>query len=65
MWTNRSGVSWWYLLTLKDDYCGYRQIYFLKNKSEVPEKMENFICMAENQTGSRVKIIRIDGIYEQ
>lgn len=53
-----------YFLLLKDDYSGYRYVYFLKNKSEVERNIENFIAMAENVTGNKIKILRTDNGLE-
>ena len=49
-----------YFLLLKDDYSGYRKVYFLKNKSEVKEKIENFLPLAKNVTGNKIVTIRTD-----
>ena len=49
-----------YFLLLKDDYSGYRKVYFLKNKSEVKEKIENFLPLVENVTGNKIVTIRTD-----
>lgn len=53
-----------YFLLLKDDYTNYRYVYFLKNKSEVKKKLENFITLAERETGYKVKALRSDNGLE-
>lgn len=49
-----------YFLLLKNDYSGYREVYFLKNKSEVKKKFEIFLPLAKNITGNRILTIRTD-----
>lgn len=38
-----------YFLLFKDDYTHYRNIYFLKNKSDAPEKLDVYLKLVENQ----------------
>lgn len=49
-----------YFLLLKDDLSHYRNVYFLKEKSEVTRKMKEFIKEAENITGNTIKTVRTD-----
>ena len=49
-----------YILTFTDDYTRYVTVYFLKNKSEVYEKFQEYISMVENITGLKVKTLRTD-----
>lgn len=49
-----------FFLLIKDDYSGYRYVYFLKNKYEVYEKIKKFLDMAEKETGNKIKIVRTD-----
>lgn len=49
-----------YFLLLKDDYSHYRTVYFLKQKSEVPNKIKEFVRLTHNQTKHRIKIVRSD-----
>lgn len=49
-----------YFLLIKDDFSHYRTIYFLKQKSEVPERLKVFLALCINQE-IKVKIIRSDG----
>lgn len=49
-----------YILVIKDDFSKYRKVYFLKHKSEVPERIKQFINYAEIETNSKVKILRTD-----
>ncbi|XP_043470934.1 uncharacterized protein LOC122504102 [Leptopilina heterotoma] len=53
-----------YFLLLKDDFSGYRHVYFVKNKSEVKEKVCNFFQLVENQTGNKIITVRSDNGLE-
>ena len=49
-----------YFLTFIDDYSNYVSVYILKRKREVFEKFVEFLAMAENFTGQRMKKFRSD-----
>lgn len=49
-----------YFLLFKDDYSHFRTVYYLKNKSEAPAKLEVFMKLVENQFNRRVKVLRSD-----
>lgn len=49
-----------YFLLIRDDYSCYRYVYFLANKSQVVERISQFIKLAERETGKKVKTIRTD-----
>jgi transposase InsO family protein len=49
-----------YILTFTDDYTRYVTVNFLKNKSEVYEKFQEYVSMVENFTGLKVKTLRTD-----
>lgn len=49
-----------YYLLIKDDYSHYRAVYFLKDKSQVCEKIKHFITFAEKETGNTVEKLRTD-----
>lgn len=49
-----------YFLLLKDDYSHYRTVYFLKQKSEVVERMKEFVTQVHVQTNYTIKVIRSD-----
>ena len=49
-----------YFLTFIDDFTRKTWIYFLKNKSEVFEKFQNFKALVENQSGLHIKVLRTD-----
>ena len=49
-----------YFLLFKDDFSHYRTIYFLKNKSEAVEKLNNFLKLVNNQFGRQVKTLKSD-----
>ena len=53
-----------YFLLLKDDVSHYRTVYFLKNKNQVQGQLEIFLNKVENETGSKVKILRTDNGLE-
>jgi hypothetical protein len=50
-----------YYVAFKDDYSGYRAIYFLKLKSEVFEKFKLFVCKIRNEIKVLVRTLRSDG----
>lgn len=52
------GAKYW--LMFKDDFTHYRTCYFMKTKSEAPEKIECYLRLVENQLGRRVKSLRSD-----
>lgn len=56
------GVKYFFLL--KDDCSHFRVVYFLKNKNEVYDRLENFIEKTENITGIKIKIVRSDNAKE-
>lgn len=56
------GVKYFFLL--KDDCSHFRVVYFLKNKNEVYDRLENFIEKTENITGNKIKIVRSDNAKE-
>lgn len=49
-----------YFLLLKDDYSSYRFVYFIKNKYETKEKIEEFIELFENEFRYKIKRFRSD-----
>ena len=49
-----------FFLLLKDDATGFRVIYFIKHKSEVPECIQHYVQMISTQTGVQVKIFMSD-----
>lgn len=49
-----------YLLTFTDDYSRKVFVYLLKRKSEVYQKVLNFVQMVETQTGNKLKILQCD-----
>lgn len=54
------GKSRYYVL-FKDDYSAYRAVYFIKNKSDVKEKIKTFCNEIKTRFGSHVKELRSDG----
>lgn len=50
-----------YSLIFKDEYSGFRNIYFLREKSEVCEKLELFCGEIKNQFGRDIKELHSDG----
>lgn len=49
-----------YVLTLIDDFSKYTFVHLLAKKSEVPEKIMNFVHLMKNQRGKAPKVIRSD-----
>lgn len=49
-----------YFLLIKDDYSCYKTVYFLKNKSETANKINEFIKMTKNTPGHVIQNIRSD-----
>ena len=49
-----------YFVTFIDDFSNYVWVYMLKKKSEVLEKFIEFVAMAENFSGKRLKKLRND-----
>lgn len=49
-----------YYMTLIDDYSRYTFVYFLKHKSEVENKIREFVKLVQNQFGRKPRIIRSD-----
>jgi hypothetical protein len=47
-----------YYLTFNDDHSRKTWIYFLKAKSEVFKRFQEFKTLVENQTGKRIKVLR-------
>lgn len=50
-----------YYVTFKDDFSGYRAIYFMKLKSEVFTCFQLFICKIRSETKALVRTQRSDG----
>ena len=53
-----SGYS--YYVTFIDDYSRKTWIYFLKAKSEVFERFQEFKTLVENQTWKNIRVLRTD-----
>ena len=49
-----------YCVSFIDDYSRKTWIYFLKAKSEVYERFQEFKTLVENQIGKKIKVLRID-----
>ncbi|KXJ70180.1 hypothetical protein RP20_CCG024584 [Aedes albopictus] len=49
-----------YFMTIIDDFTRFCVVYFLEKKSEVPDKIEEFVQMAETRFGKRPAVIRAD-----
>jgi transposase InsO family protein len=49
-----------YYLTFIDDYSRKTWIYFMKTKSKVFKRFQEFKALVENQTGKRIKVLRSD-----
>ena len=49
-----------YVLSFTDDYTKYVTVYFLKNKSEVLSKFQEYESMVTNLTGLKIQTLRSD-----
>lgn len=49
-----------YYVAFKDKCSGHRQVYFLKNKSEVAGKFKCFVSRFQNETSKLIKSLRTD-----
>lgn len=49
-----------YFILLKDDYSGFRKVYFLKHKHDALEAFQNFVQLCENKFSHKVKALRVD-----
>lgn len=49
-----------YFLLIKDDFSGYREVRFIKHKSQVFDKFKDFIKMFKNKFGYQIKRVRSD-----
>jgi transposase InsO family protein len=58
--TRRSLSGCEYYLTFIDDYSRKTWIYFLKDKSEVFIRFQEFRALVENQLGKRIKVLQSD-----
>jgi hypothetical protein len=58
--TRRSLSGCEYYLTFIDDYSRKTWIYFLKAKSEVFTRFQEFRALVENQSGKRIKVLQSD-----
>jgi len=47
-------------VSFKDDYSAYRMVYFVKHKSDVADKLKEFIDLVENKFQRRVKTLHVD-----
>jgi len=59
-------VTWWtrYFVTFMDDYSQKIWVYFMRDKSEVFEKSQEWKAEVENQTGYKIKYLRSDNRCE-
>lgn len=53
-----------YFVILKDDFSNYRSVYFVKNKFEIKNCIEDFVNKSENVTGNKIKMFRTDNGLE-
>jgi len=49
-----------YFVSFKDDYSGHRVVYFIRHKSDVVDKLKEFVDLLENKFQRRVKTLRVD-----
>ena len=53
-----------YFVTFIDDKSKWCEVYFMKKKSEVPEKFKEYKAMVEKNTGRKIKKVRSDNGLE-
>ncbi|UYV83114.1 hypothetical protein LAZ67_22002254 [Cordylochernes scorpioides] len=53
-----------YFILFKDYSSGFRHIDFIRHKSDILHKFENFARFSYNQTGNKIKVIRTDNALE-
>jgi len=49
-----------YFVTFIDDHTRWCEVYFMREKNEVADKFQEFMKMAKNQTGRRIKTVQSD-----
>ena len=49
-----------YIMVIVDDFTRYGWVYFLRRKSQAPERLKNFIRMVERQFAAKVATVRSD-----
>ena len=49
-----------YFISFKDDFSGWRVVYFLKNKSEVEDYFKKYVNQLRGETGNHVNTLRSD-----
>jgi hypothetical protein len=52
--------GWEYYVTFMDDHSRKTWIVFLKTKSEVFKRFQEFKALVENQTGKKIKVLQSD-----
>lgn len=55
IWSGRQ-----YLITFIDDFSRYYVVYFLREKSDALTAFQDFLSLAENQTGQTLKVLCTD-----
>ncbi|UYV60737.1 hypothetical protein LAZ67_1002068, partial [Cordylochernes scorpioides] len=53
-----------YCILFKDYSSGFRHIDFIRHKSDILHKFENFARFSYNQTGNKIEVIRTDNALE-
>jgi hypothetical protein len=53
-----------FFVLFKDEFSGWFSVYFMKNKSEVPNHFETFNAFVKNQVSSNIKTLRSDNAKE-
>lgn len=49
-----------YFVLFKDDYSGYRVVFFIKHKDDTLECFKEFVKLSENKKGNPVKVLHVD-----
>jgi len=53
-----------YFVTFIDDHTRWCEVYFMRKKSEIADKFQEFMKMTENQIGRRIKAVQSDNSKE-
>ena len=64
MQENSLGGARYFLMMMKDDYSHWRSLYFIKNKLETSQCLEDFFKKTDNHLKKRINIFRLDNSLE-
>ena len=64
MQENSLGGARYFLMMMKDDYSHWKSLYFIKNKLETSQCLEDFFKKTDNHLKKRINIFRLDNSLE-